>query len=176
MKFVRSALATGALLTLAACGSGTAAPSSSSQSSAPAAAGALSLTLTDGWCKSSDSMMAEMKSMTGCFGTLKNTGSTDVTLTGGMADVAGMIEMHETVKAADGKMVMQATKGGFTVPAGGTFELKPGANHVMLMMLKKPLEIGDMVPVTLTSSEGKVMVSFQARKFDGANETYVPVS
>jgi copper(I)-binding protein len=36
------------------------------------------------------------------------------------------------------------------LPAGKTVALKPGSFHVMLMDLKKPLNAGDMVPLTLT--------------------------
>ncbi len=163
-------------LALTACGSTTTTASpSTDMSMSESAASAAALTLVDGWCKSSDSMPAEFKTMTGCFGTLKNTSNAPVTIKDGMTDVAGMVEVHETVKSADGTMKMQKATNGFTIPAGGTFELKPGANHVMLMGLKGELKIGDPVTVTLGTSAGEVPVSFQARAFDAANETYVPV-
>lgn len=153
-------------LALAGCGN-------SSDKTSDAAGPAL--TIVDGWCKSTDTMPDGFKDMTGCFGTVKNTGSADITITGGSSAAAQMVQTHETVMGADGKMQMQEAKKGFTVKAGGTFELKPGANHVMLMMISKPLQIGDAIPVTLKTSTGEVPVSFQARAFDAANETYVPV-
>lgn len=176
-----SGVAAGVLaLSLTACGSSTSDSSGSASAEASAAASGsaaseAALTLVDGWCKSSDSMPAEYKTMTGCFGTLKNTSNAPVTVKGGMTDLAHMVEMHETVKGTDGVMKMQPAAGGFTIPAGGSFELKPGANHVMLMELKGDLKIGDPVKVTLDTSAGELPISFQARAFDAANETYVPV-
>lgn len=182
MKFVMPVVSAVAVLALAACGSSTSSTSSSatpatSNSTSPSASmSTMSLTLTDGWCKSTDSMMEGMTAMTGCFGMLKNTGSMPVTVMGGMTPAAKMVETHETVKGADGKMAMQKATAGFTIPAGGSFELKPGGNHIMLMSVTAPLEIGDQVMVTLTGTDGATApVSFQARTFDGANETYVPV-
>ena len=41
-----------------------------------------------------------------------------------------------------------------TVPANGSVELAPGGYHVMLLDLKRQLQAGDTVPVTLVV-EGK---------------------
>ena len=63
-----------------------------------------------------------------------------------------MIELHEVT--ADG--IMQPIAGDVVVPAHGTFELMPGANHIMLMDLRKDLLAGDEVKFTLhlASSDG----------------------
>ena len=75
----------------------------------------------------------------------------------------------------DGKMVMQPKEGGFVVPAGGSFQLKPGGNHIMIMDLKTPVKPGDVVKVTMTLNTGAT-VSFDAtaKEFTGANESYQP--
>lgn len=165
-----AAVAAAATLALSACGSSSTPTATEAASPSVKAA---PITLTDGWCKSTDSMPEGKKDMTGCFGTLTNTGTEDIVLTDATAEVAGMIEMHETVKGANGMMQMQKAKDGFTLPAGGTFELKPGANHIMLMKLTKELQIGTQIPVVLKTAAGDVPLSFQARAFDAANETYV---
>jgi copper(I)-binding protein len=169
-------LLTGALT---GCGSDSASTSSTSSSSTSAAtsssgstAAAAALTITDAWCKSSDSMAADMASMTGCFGTLHNSTDAPIHITGGSSPAAGIVQLHETVKNAAGEMQMQEAKSGFTVPAKGTFALAPGANHVMLMELAKPLDNGTSVSVSLTTDAGEVPVDFAVRTYAGGNEPY----
>jgi copper(I)-binding protein len=45
-------------------------------------------------------------------------------------------------------MRMREVKG-YEVPAQGSFELKPGGAHLMLVDIKKPFKEGDTIPVTL---------------------------
>ncbi len=45
---------------------------------------------------------------------------------------------------------MRAVKDGAEVKPGSSLELKPGGYHLMLIDLKKPLEEGAMVPLTIT--------------------------
>ncbi|MBK9475607.1 MAG: copper chaperone PCu(A)C [Tetrasphaera sp.] len=168
MRFLVRACAPVAVLALAACSSGTSTPSPASPG------GAAPLTLTDGWCKSTDSMPAMSKEMTGCFGTLVNTTGKELKISGGSTDAAMMVELHETVKNASGQMQMQPVPDGFTIPAGGSFALKPGANHVMLMKLKGDLKTGDKVTVTFDTSAGKGALTWEIRAFPGAEESYVP--
>ena len=47
-------------------------------------------------------------------------------------------------------MRMREVKG-YEMPAKGSFELKPGGAHLMLVDLKAPLKEGDKVPLTLSS-------------------------
>jgi hypothetical protein len=62
--------------------------------------------------------------------------------------VAGLVELHNmTMK--DGVMEMKAMDA-IDVPADRMVELKPGAMHVMLMMVKQPIKAGDKVPLILT--------------------------
>lgn len=159
-------------LTLTACGSS----SSTSTTSTPSASASTAavLTLQDGWAKSTDSMSADKKTMTGVFGMLKNTGSTPLTITGGSSAAGKMVQMHETVMNSSGTMQMQEAKAGFTIPAGGTFELKPGANHIMVMDLVKDLKVGDTVSIDLKTSAGTITVTAAVRAFPGGNESYNP--
>ena len=172
-----------ALLTLAApaaltaCSSddsGTSGDSKSAASSAPAtstsatssadATMASRITPSDTWAKAADS------GMSAAFGTLKNTGTKPIVITGARGD-AGPVQLHVTQKTATG-MEMKETKS-FTVPAGGSLELKPGSSHLMFMNLSHALKAGETQKLTVTFEDGShTDVSFPVRAYDGAKEKY----
>jgi len=81
--------------------------------------------------------------------TLANKTNTADRLIGGSSDVAAKVQIHE-MKVVNGVMEMREVAGGLAIPAGGSVTLKPGAYHVMLMGLKKPLVAGQSFPLTLT--------------------------
>lgn len=170
------AAALAATATLAACGStssGTtvAASTPAASTTAPAVTetAAAGVTLKDAWIKT-----GATGAMTAVFGTLTNPGTAEVTVKGGMSDVAKMVELHEVVMK-DGEMKMQPKEGGFMIPAGGTHVLEPGHDHIMVMGLTKDVKAGDMVTVELMLSDGsKVTVEAVGKDFTGANETYAP--
>ena len=60
---------------------------------------------------------------------------------------AARIETHVTEKA--GEILRMREVKGYDVPARGSFELKPGGAHLMLMDIRQPFKEGDRVPVTL---------------------------
>ena len=62
--------------------------------------------------------------------------------------VAGMVEIHD-MKMNGGVMEMKALDA-IDVPANKAVTLKPGGMHVMLMKVKKPINKGDKIPMTLT--------------------------
>lgn len=172
-----------ALLTLAApaaltaCSSedsGTSGDSKSAASSAPAtstsatssadATMASRIRPSDTWAKAADS------GMSAAFGTLKNTGTKPIVVTGARGD-AGPVQLHVTQKTATG-MEMKETKS-FTVPAGGSLELKPGSSHLMFMNLSHALKAGETQKLTVTFDDGShTDVSFPVRAYDGAKEKY----
>jgi len=86
--------------------------------------------------------------MSAAFGTITNNADEDDALVGASAPGVPTVELHETV---DG--VMQQVES-FPIPAGGTLELKPGANHIMLMGLVEPLKVGETLELTLTFESG----------------------
>ncbi|AKT50694.1 copper chaperone PCu(A)C [Arsenicicoccus sp. oral taxon 190] len=164
-------------LTTAACGSGatTTATTSTTTSTTAATAGTSTssavdhhlLTVKDPWIK------AVKGGMTGMFATLVNDTDKPVTIVAAESDVATSVQLHVTEKDASGAMVMKETKQGFTVPAHGTVELRPGGNHVMLMGLRKPILSGTSTTVTLTDAKGgHVHIEAPGREFNGAKETY----
>lgn len=109
------------------------------------------------------------KPMTGIFGTLKNHTDKDMVLESFKSDTkAGKHEIHEVV---DG--VMQEKPGGITIPANGTYELKPGGDHLMLMDINDPIEAGTKVKVTLNFASGEtVSVDSEVRTIASGEENY----
>lgn len=160
-----------AALTVAALGIGLLAGcASDSPDDAAASAPACPLTIVDPWVKASDA------EMTAAFGSVRNSGGTEVIVTEASSPAAGRMEIHEVVDR-DGTMVMQPKQGGLAVPAGGSATLAPGADHLMLMELPAPVEAGDDVVITLTcSTGGTVTFTAVAKPFEGGAETYVPGS
>lgn len=126
------------------------------------------ITITDPWTKATAEDAKPGEAMTGVFGELENHGDKDLVITGVTSEVAGIVELHEVV---DG--VMREIQGDVTIPAGGSLLLEPGANHIMLMDITKPLLPGDDVDITLSLSDGSTM-TFTALVKDtsGANESY----
>lgn len=180
LRFTVPAVAAAMALTLAGCGQSTdstpqAPPTTAATETADGSSEAdkAALTLVDGWAKAVDSLDGEHP-MTGIFGMLTNTTDADIHLTGGSSPAAGMVELHETVMSG-GTMVMREAEGGFVIPAGGTFELKPGGNHIMLMALTATIPAGTDVEATVTAQDGSEYVfTVPARTFSGAEETYAP--
>ncbi len=127
-----------------------------------------SVSIADAWVKSAD------EGMSAAFGVLGNDGAADVTIVSASTEASPMVELHETVANDAGEMVMQPKEGGFVIPAGGTLTLEPGANHIMLMGLAKPIVAGDEVSFTLTFADGSTYTfTAPAKDFTGANENYV---
>ncbi|CAG0992335.1 hypothetical protein GPROT1_03129 [Gammaproteobacteria bacterium] len=79
----------------------------------------------------------------------------DATLLAATSPVASVVEIHQMTMES-GLMKMRAVER-VPLPAGKTVELKSGGYHLMLMSLKQPMNVGDVVPITLTveNSAGK---------------------
>ncbi|MGO1319707.1 MAG: copper chaperone PCu(A)C [Galactobacter sp.] len=163
MKKTFAALSALALVAgLSACGS-----TDSADPTTPADSG--KITVHDAWIKATDTDMTAM------FATIENGTDEDRTITSAASDTAGMVELHETVADGSGATTMKEKKEGFPLPAGASKDLEPGGDHVMLMGLKKELEAGDIVTVTLTfDDDSTVDVEAPVKPFTGAKETYAP--
>ena len=94
---------------------------------------------------SSEGGMANGMRMAGTgavFMTIANAGAAADRLVGARTDVAEVVEIHETVM--DGEvMKMQMLADGLEIPAKGEVLLKPGGYHVMLIGVKRDLNVGD---------------------------------
>lgn len=73
--------------------------------------------------------------------TIENTGETTDTLYKVESEIAERIEIHETYSSGD--VMGMREVGMIIVEAGSSFELKPGAHHIMLMKLKNDIKEGD---------------------------------
>ena len=85
------------------------------------------------------------------FMVLNNRGDATA-LIGAQADVAAVTELHTHIHD-QGIMRMRPVKR-IPIPAHGKVELKPGGYHIMLIKLKKPLNPGNQVHLTLTFQDG----------------------
>jgi len=79
---------------------------------------------------------------------IRNTGAAPERLLRVEAEVAGVVELHQT-RAVDGRLGMAQVES-IEIAPGGTFNMESGGFHVMLIDLKRSLKQGDRVPLTLT--------------------------
>lgn len=81
---------------------------------------------------------------------IQNHADTDDRLLGFRTDLAQMSMPMVMQAAEDGTMKMADAPDGFLIPAGGSFVLAPGHEHLMLMGLTRKLKDGDTFQITLT--------------------------
>lgn len=153
-------------LVLAGCGSNAdTAPAAKAGSSTTAAS---PLTIENAWVKTADS------GMTAVFGQLRNTGGSSITVISATTSASSRTELHEVVMVG-GAMQMRPKKGGFVIPAGTTYPLAPGGNHLMVMGLQAPIRPGDTIDVKLSLADGStVAFSALAKASSGGSENYAP--
>lgn len=100
-----------------------------------------------------------VKGQTATGGFMNLTAATPLTLVGFASKVASETELHEMVM--DGSVMRMRAMASLALPAGSTVSLRPGAGaqHLMLMGLKQPLQAGEEVALTLKlrTPEGKVL-------------------
>jgi len=78
---------------------------------------------------------------------LKIKSAQDAAIVSVRSPVAARAEVHEM--KMDGGLMKMRPVARLELPADKTVELKPGGYHVMLVNVAKPLQPGDMVPITL---------------------------
>ena len=165
-----AAVSAAAILALTGCAAGdAAAPTDTASATSAEQQMQAPLTITDPWIKATEG------EMTGVFAKIENTSSTEVKIVTASTSLGGMVELHETVVQSDGSSMMQQKQDGFTIPAGGTLELMPGHDHIMLMGLTAPIVPGDEVTVTLEFADGTTQeFTALAKEYTGGMETYAP--
>lgn len=92
---------------------------------------------------------------TSVFGVLSNTSDKVVTLRAASSPLAAGAMLMTTTRAG-GMMGMQMADA-LTVPARGRLVLSETGPHLMLTGLKRPLRVGEAVPVTLRASDGRTL-------------------
>jgi len=113
-----------------------------------AADAADSVTVTDPWIRQSPAVAQAA----GAFMIIKNGGAKDVKVVKAENPASKVTELHNHFHEG-GMMKMRAIPA-LDIKAGGEAVLKPGSLHVMLIGLKAPLEVGKVVPITLTFEDG----------------------
>jgi hypothetical protein len=100
---------------------------------------------------------------TGLFFKIENNSDKADTLYKVDFELAGKVEIHETYDAGNDMMGMREVKQ-IVIPAKSTFELKPGAHHVMLMKLKQDIKKGYVGNFTLYFKQaGKIVIKAEAK-------------
>ena len=80
--------------------------------------------------------------------TLTNTGAHSDTLLQVNTPAASMTHIHQ-MSMQGGVMVMRPIDGNMTLEPGQTITLQPGALHIMMVNLTRPLVEGEMITLTL---------------------------
>jgi len=104
------------------------------------------VTVKDAWVRGT----TPAQRATGAF--MEIVSSEDAVVLSASSPAAGAVELH-TMKLEDGIMKMRAIPR-LELPAGKPVLLAPGANHIMLLDLKKQAKPGGVVPIIL-KVEGK---------------------
>ena len=88
----------------------------------------------------------------GGYFTLKNTGRSDIALTGAKSPACGMLMLHRSKEM--GGMSSMKEVSDIEIPAGATFRFTPGNFHLMCMDPTSAMKPGSSVNVTLKFSDG----------------------
>jgi len=128
-----------------------------------------SVVVHEQWVKAADS------GMTSAFAEFRNSADSEVRVVAASSPAAGWAELHEIAPGDTGAPVMRPKAGGFVIPAGGTYTLAAGGDHLMLMDLLAPLTPGAETEITLEFADRSTMTfTAQVRDFAGAQENYQP--
>ena len=86
------------------------------------------------------------------FTEIVNSGNTDRVIVGASTPAAGKAELQEVIKSGDLMEMRHIQK--LAITANGKLTLKPGSFHIMLFDLKKDMQPGSDIKVTLTFANG----------------------
>ncbi|MEO8678776.1 MAG: copper chaperone PCu(A)C [Vicinamibacterales bacterium] len=108
--------------------------------SAHLSAGQPAVSATDGWIAAP----AAGATTAAAYVTIQNPTMYDIYVVSASAEVAGKIEFRDGDKPAKD----------LTVPSFGSLELKSGESSMVLMELKRPLQAGETIELTLRTDGG----------------------
>jgi copper(I)-binding protein len=102
----------------------------------------------------------------GAYMTIGNTGTVDDKLLRASSPAAAQVQIH--TMSMDGNVMRMREVAGLDVPAGRQVALSPNGYHLMLIDLKKPLAVGERVPMTLTFEHaGTIVVDVAVESMSG---------
>jgi periplasmic copper chaperone A len=114
--------------------------------------------IKDAWLRPSSEKMSSA-----LYFKIENTGETADTLFKVDSDIAEKVEIHETY--TEGELMGMRKVDFIAIPGKNSFELKPGAQHVMLMKLKKDIKDGDEANFVLHFKRGgEIKIAAKAKK------------
>jgi len=107
----------------------------------------------------------------GGYMTIRNKSNVADRLLAASSPAAASVEMHVHVK--EGEVIKMRQVQGYDVPAGGSFELKPGGAHLMFLRIVRPFKEGEKIPVTLKFERaGDVKVEFHVGRLGAASHPH----
>ena len=107
------------------------------------------LRLTKGWVRTSQGPNSA------AFMHIHNDGDQDDDLIAANSAIAATTELHTHIK--EGNVYKMRPISAIKVAAGSKTTLKPGGLHIMLMHIKQPIQLGDLIPIDLTFRSGRTM-------------------
>jgi copper(I)-binding protein len=114
--------------------------------------------IKDAWMRPSSEQMA-----TALYFIIENKSETADTLFQVDSDLAERVEIHETY--SEGEMMGMRKVEFIVIERNSSFELKPGAHHIMLMKLKNDIEDGDKGDFVLHFKKaGELKITATAKK------------
>ena len=94
--------------------------------------------------------------------TIRNKSAAPDRMVGASSAAAARVETHVVEKQGE-VMRMREVKG-YDVPAKGSFELKPGGPHLMLVDIKRPLKEGEKISIVLRfQNAGEIKADFDVK-------------
>lgn len=88
--------------------------------------------------------------------TITNNSQREAVLVSASSDSAGAVEIHQ-MSESNGMMNMMMVSD-IHIPAQGKVTLKPDGYHLMLINLKKPINKGDIITISIHFQDGGTMV------------------
>ena len=99
--------------------------------------------------------------------TIVNKSASADRLVGASSPAAARVETHVSEK--QGEVLRMREVKGYDIPAKGSFELKPGGAHLMLVDIKRPFKEGEKVPLVLRfQNGGELKTELQVRALGAA--------
>jgi copper(I)-binding protein len=97
---------------------------------------------------------------------IRNKAASADRLIGASSPAAARMETHVTMR--DGDIMRMREVKGYDIPAGGSFELKPGGAHLMFVDIKQPFKEGERIRATLRFEKaGEVNMEFHVGRLTG---------
>jgi len=116
------------------------------------------IVIKDQWMRPGAEKMA-----TALYFTLENNGSEADTLYAVETDIAKMVQIHETY--SNGDVMGMREIGKIIIEPGSSVKLEPGGTHIMVMRLKRDINIGDKIEFVLHfKNAGDISITTEAKR------------